>query len=184
MKEFFERAKNTLKRLLTNEALAARMYLYWGIATVVIFGVFGFLPVSKIFLSNIKLLDEMYQNNLKLEKKIGELEDAKAKLDIVGEDAYILDEYLPNDFEPQTYMVEISSLAGKSGYSLDKVSFGKIQNSRVSMVLGMSGKGNLEEFVKQVESSGRITEISNIKLSISDREDTLSIQIESYIMEK
>lgn len=182
MKEFFEKARNTLKRLLSNEAVAARIYLYWGIATLVVFGIFGFLPVSKIFLSNIRLLDEMYKNNLKLEDKIVELKDAKTKLDIVGDDADILDEYLPNDFEPQTYMVEIASLAGRSGYSLDKVGFGKIQDSRVSMNLGMSGRGEIKEFVREVETSGRITEIGDIRLSIGEREDSLTIQIESYIM--
>jgi Tfp pilus assembly protein PilO len=184
MKEFFEKTLNTLKRFLTNEAVAARIYLYWGAATLIIFGIFGFWPVSKVFFSNIKLLDEMYQNNLKLEKKIVELKDAKVKLDIVGDDADILDEYLPNDFEPQTYLVEISSMAGKSGYSLDRVSFGKIENSRVSMSLSMSGNGDIKKFVQDVESSGKITEISSIELTIGDREDQLIIPIESYIMEK
>jgi Tfp pilus assembly protein PilO len=184
MKNLFESIKNSVKRILSNEAISMRIYIYWGLLTIVVFGIFGFLPVSKIFFSNVKLLDQMYQSNLKLEKKIDDLKEAKTKLDIVGEDADILDKFLPSDFEPQTYMVEIASMAGQSGYSLDKVSFGKIENSKVSMNLGMSGKGNLKDLVKSIESSGRITEIENIKLSVGEREDSLNIKVDSYIMVK
>jgi len=182
MTEYINKIKNTLRRLLSNEAVAARIYIYWGLLTVVTFGIFGFLPVSKIFVSNIKLLDDMYQNNLKLEKKIVDLKDAKVKLDIVGDDADILDDFLPSDFEPQTYMVEIASLAGQAGYSLDRVSFGKIEKSRVSLSLGLSGKGDLKKLVQSIESSGKITEVGDISLSIGDREDSLKVSVDSYIM--
>ncbi|MBW6441924.1 hypothetical protein K0B04_03435 [Patescibacteria group bacterium] len=183
MKEIINWVNNTINRFISNEAVAVKIYIYWGLVTLLFFGFFGFYPVSKIFISNVKVLDEMYQNNLKLEKKIEELKIAKEKIDIVGDDFKILDQFLPDDFEPQTYMVELALLAGESGYSLDRISFGKIDKSRVSMTLGITGKGNLIDLVRSIETSGRITEIENIRLSIGDRENTLNMSIQSFIME-
>ena len=184
MKEIINWIYSTIHRFISNEAIAIKIYIYWGISTLMFFGLFGFYPVSKIFISNIKLLDEMYKNNLQLEKKIEELKVAKEKIDIVGEDAKILEQFLPDDFEPQTYMVELALLVGEAGYSLDKIDFGKIDNSRVSMSLGITGKGNLNDLVSSIETSGRITEIENIKLSLGDRDNTLNLTIKSFIMEK
>lgn len=184
MNTYIENLKNTIKRIFSNDVRAMKIYIGWGLLTLVVFGIFGFIPVSKAFVSNVKLLDAMYRNNQSLEKKISDLRDAKEKLDIVGNDVDVLDKYLPNDFEPQTYMVELSSMSGDAGYSLDKVNFGKIENSRVSMSLGISGKGDLKKLINSMESSGRITEVEDIKLTIGDREDSLSIKISSYIMEK
>jgi Tfp pilus assembly protein PilO len=184
MRDSIARFKNTLKRTLSNESISVKIYIFWGIVTIIFFGIYGFWPVSKIFVSNISLLDEMYKNNISMEKKIKELKEAKEKLDIVGDDAEILDRYLPNDFEKQTYVVEIATLARDSGYTLTNTTFGKVEESRVRISLKLEGKGKLGDFIGGLETSGRLTEIESIKLLIGQRNDSISIQVDSFIMNR
>lgn len=184
MKEETTGIISNLRRFISNEAITVKIYIYWGIFTLVVFGFFGFLPVTKIFLSNVKLLDEMYESNKKLEKKIDELKIAKEKLDLVGEDANILDEYLPDDFLPQTYMVDMFVLTGDAGYTLGNLNFSKVGENFVDMSLKITGKGDLPSFIEKIESSGRITEIESLRMSIGDKDDNLSVSVRSFIMRK
>ena len=75
---------NLIRRFLSNESISIKIYIVWGLITLLVFGFMGFLPVSKIFISNIGLLEDLYQNNLKLEKKIDELKIAKEKVNWLG----------------------------------------------------------------------------------------------------
>lgn len=184
MKDKQEAFINYIKRVASNEATLVKVYIVWGAASLIIFGFFGFYPVLKNFISNVKLVDEMYQNNLSLKNKIGELKEAKEKIEIVGSDVDILDKYLPNDFEAQTYLVDISMLVGDAGYTLDKISFGKAMSGENSLTLGISGKGNMNELVKKIESSGRLMEIQSIRYSIAERSDNVNITLKSFIMER
>lgn len=175
---------NYLRRLLTNEAISLKIYIIWGLLTLVVFGFLGFLPVSKNFLSNVKLLDELYQNNLSLEKKIEELKIAKEKVEIVGDDVNVLDTFLPDEFQAQNYLLDMSEIFGKIGYSLDSVSFQKRESNEVEMNIRASGKGNLVDLVKSLEESRKLNEIKIINTSFSEREDDIKMSIKSFIMEK
>lgn len=174
---------NLIRRILSNEAISIKIYIVWGLLTLLIFGFMGFLPVSKIFLSNISLLEDLYQNNLSLEKKIDELEVAKEKVELIGDDANILDKFLPNEFQAQNYLVDMSVIFGQSGYSLDSVSFSTKDANEVNMTLRVSGKGNLKDLVSKLEESKKLNEIQNIRYSVGSREDSLNMTIKSFIME-
>jgi hypothetical protein len=119
---------------------------------------------------------------LKLEKKIGDLKSAKEKVDIVGEDADILDNFLPDEFLAQNYLVDFSLLAGEAGYALDGVKFEEVEGSEVVVSLNLSGKGDLKYFVKSLEESRRLNEIIDIKYSVRDREDSINIGVKSFIV--
>ncbi len=182
MKEKTGELINLIKRILSNEELSAKIYIVWGILTLIVFGVFGFYPVSKIFVSNVKLLDDLYTSNLKLEKKIEELKLAKEKIDIVGDDIDVLDKFLPDEFVAQNYLVDFSVLASESGYSLDSVKFEEVKNSEVGIALNLSGKGDLKSLVKNLEESRKLNEVVSIRYSIGDRDDNLNLSIRSFIM--
>ncbi len=175
---------NFLRRTLTNEAISLKLYIIWGFLTLIIFGFLGFLPVSKIFLSNFKLLNELYQNNLNLEKKIEELKIAKERVDVVGEDVSILDNFLPDEFQAQNYLVDMSVLFGQSGYSLDSVSFQNKDSNEVNMSIRASGKGSMKDLVKSLEESRKLNEIQSMTVGIGDRDDSVNMSIKSFIMEK
>ncbi len=175
---------NFIRRTLTNEAISLKIYIIWGLVTLVVFGFLGFLPVSKNFLSNVKLLDELYQNNLKLEKKIEELKIAKEKVEIVGDDVNILDNFLPDEFLSQNYLVDMSLLFGQAGYSLDSVSFQNKDTHEINMSIRATGKGNLKDLVKSLEESKKLNEIQSITDGIGDREDSINMTVKSFIMEK
>lgn len=174
---------NSIRRILSNESISIKIYIVWGVVTLLLFGFMGFLPVSKIFFSNISLLEDLYQNNLKLEKKIEELEVAKEKVELVGDDVNILDKFLPDEFQAQNYLVDMSVIFGQSGYSLDSVSFNNKNVNEVDMSLRISGKGNLKELVSKLEESKKLNEIQNIRYGIGSREDSLNMSIKSFIME-
>ena len=184
MKEKQEEFLNYIKRVTSNDAMLVKVYIVWGIFSLVVFGFFGFYPVMKNFISNIKLVEEMYQNNLSLKDKIKDLKVAKEKIEIVGSDLDVLDKYLPNDFEAQTYLVELSILVSESGFTLDKISFGKDKVGETSLTLGISGKGKMNDLVNKIESSGRLMEIQNIRYSIGERSDTVNMTVKSFIMER
>lgn len=175
---------NYLRRILTNEAISLRLYIIWGVLTLIIFGFMGFLPVSKIFLANANLLNELYQNNLNLEKKIEDLKIAKGRVDLVGEDVNILDKFLPDEFQAQNYLVDMSVIFGQAGYSLDSVSFLNKDSNEVVMSIRASGKGSLKNLVKSLEESKKLNEIQSITVGIGDREDNINMSVKSFIMEK
>lgn len=174
---------NSIRRILSNESISIKIYIVWGLVTLVLFGFMGFLPVSKIFLSNIALLEDLYKNNLNLEKKIEELEVAKERVELVGDDVDILDKFLPDEFQAQNYLVDMSIIFGQSGYSLDSVSFTNKDASEVNMSLRVSGKGNLKDLVYRLEESKKLNEIQSIKYGVGNREDSLNMNIKSFIME-
>lgn len=174
---------NLIRRFLSNESISIKIYIVWGLITLLVFGFMGFLPVSKIFISNIGLLEDLYQNNLKLEKKIDELKIAKEKVELVGDDINVLDKFLPDEFLAQNYLVDMSVISGQSGYSLDSVSFSNETANEVIMSIRISGKGDLKGLVSKLEESKKLNEIQSIKYNVSSREDSLDMTIKSFIME-
>lgn len=173
-----------IQRTFSNEAISIKIYIAWGIVTLVVFGFLGVLSISKTFLTNAKLLDDLYTNNLKLENKVEELKVSKERVDLVGGDADILDEFLPDEFQPQDYLVNLSVISGKSGYFLDSVIFQEVGESEVNMSLRLSGKGNTKDIIRDLETSKKLNEIKDIDFSVGDREDSLNISIKSFMMDK
>lgn len=174
---------NFTKRILSNESISIKIYIVWGILTLLLFGFMGFIPVSKIFITNTNILEDLYQNNLKLEKKIVELEEAKQKVDIVGDDIHILDKFLPDEFRAQNYLVEMSDIFGKYGFYTDSVNFRNTDSHKIGMDVKISGKGDLKDIVKNLEESKKLYEVQRIDLNVGDREDIVNINVVSFIME-
>lgn len=187
MIKFFSRFYNGLKRILSNESVSYRVYLIWGVITLVFFGLFGLLPISINTVSNLKLANEMSKNNKNLDKKIVYLKKMKEDLKVVEESTQLLDIYLPDVYDPQNHVVELSVIVGDAGFSLSKFSsnLSNLENKNyIDSNLTVIGNGNLDKLISDIESSGRLSEIKNLSVSKGKEEVNIVMTIRSYIMEK
>jgi len=147
---------NSLRRILSNESISARIYIIWGISVLIIFGFLGLYPVTKILISNLTLIDDLYTSNISMEENVEKLKKLKEKVDFVKDDIYLLDSFVPTEFRAQDYLVDISVISSKNGYFMDKVSFG--ENKEFSVVLNISliGNGSPTDMIQGLESSAKL----------------------------
>lgn len=184
MKEKIQKIRNNLTRLVTNEEVSYKIYLYWAALTVLLVGVFGIYPLTRALVGKYQISRQMTRLNKDLLKKINEISDASEKIKTVGSDVLYLNNYLPEDFDTQNYMIDFVTAAGKAGYYVDTFTPLTQEGSVIEISAGLSGEGNLVELTENLENMNRVSEIQNVGLTKGGAVDTLRLNIKTYIMEK
>jgi len=188
MKEILNKFRNNLKRVFSNDSVSYRIYLIWGGATLLLFVFFGLVPVSKSLISNIKLSNEMVETNSNLSKKIQELKKIKEDLEIVDNSVDLLDANLPDVYDPHNHLVELTLIASGAGYQLDRFSLGSagiLEGVGYRDVnLTMTENGDINKLITGIESSARLSEITNVKVSKNLETTSINMTVRSFTMEK
>lgn len=184
MKEKIQRIRNNLTRLVTNEDVSYKTYLYWAAVTVLLVGVFGIYPFTRELIGKYQISRQMTKLNKDLLKKFNEVSDASEKIKMVGSDVLYLNNYLPEDFDTQNYMIDFVTAAGKAGYYVDTFTPLIQEGSVIEISVGLSGEGDLVKLTENLENMNRVSEIQNVGLTKVGAVDTLRLNIKTYIMEK
>lgn len=184
MRQEFQKLKNNIVRLLTNEALSQKMYLGWAAVAILLIGVFGILPVSRELLNKYTIIVQMTELNKALSKKIDDVSNASKEIELIAEDIIYLNSYLPEDFEIQNYMIDFITAAGVAGYYVDSFTPATESGGAIGIFVTLSGDGDLITLIKSIENLKRVSEIQDVNLSNSGTENSLRLTVTTYIMEK
>jgi len=184
MKEKFNLVVSNLKRVLSNSDLSYKIYMVFAILTFILIGVFGIVPSSKVFIANIKLAIDMNKSNSMLSSKLVELKKVEGDLKAVEDSIFFLENYLPEQFNVQDYIVDFVFSSGETDFSIDRVTPVKEAGDVINLAIVFVGNGSPVELVNILESLNRVTEIQDLKVSQNEGYTTLSMLVKTFIMEK
>lgn len=184
MKERINLLLSNIKRLISNEEILYRAYLVLTVAAVVFVGLFGIIPASKNTVSNLKLVMEMNKTNKMLSNKVIELKKAEESLNNVGNNVFFLENYLPENFNIQNYMVDFVFAAGDADFVVSRITPIKEKNGSVDIYVSMLGTRDLVKLINILESLNRVSEIQEIRVTKGLEYNTLSMTLRTFIMEK
>lgn len=184
MKEKINLVVNNIRRLLSNEEFSYRVYLILVVGTFIVVGLLGIIPSTKILISNITLASDINKNNKDLSSKLVSLKKIEGDLNIVGQNAYFLESYLPETFNIQNYLVDFVFASGEANLVVERVTPVKEDNGVVDLAVIMVGNGDVVKLVNVLESLNRVTEVQSVSVSKGKEYDTLSMLIKTFIMEK
>jgi len=184
MKGNIQKVGNNLNRLVTNETISYKIYLYWAAASVLLLGFFGIYPITRELFGKYETLKQMTKLNKDLSRKITDISNASEKMKLVETSIPYLNNYLPDNFDLQNYMVDFVTASGKAGYYVDIFMPMTHEGSVVEIFISLFGEGDLVKLTENIENMNRVSEIQNITLSKSGSVDSLRLTIKTYIMEK
>ncbi|MBU0534651.1 MAG: hypothetical protein ABIJ82_03990 [Patescibacteria group bacterium] len=184
MKEKIQKVSNNFARLITNEVISYKIYLYWAAIAVLLMGIFGVYPFTRELIGKYQISRQMTKLNKDLSKKYNEISDASEKIKLVGTDVLYLNGYLPENFDPQNYMIDFVTASGNAGYYVDTFVPTGQEGSVVEIVVALFGEGDLTQLMENLENLNRVSEIQNVELVKRGASDTLRLNIKTYIMEK
>lgn len=181
MKIYYQKQLNKIKRVFSNEYLMSKIYLYWFIGTMLIFGLLGIYPFSKIFVQKINILQKMSLLNRGLQEKVQRLVAAEDIYKDYATEIDLIQSYLPDDFNLQNYMVEVIVVCSKAGFTVERFTPTSSDENSVNIVLKIRGNGNVTELVKGVETMMRITEINYIDNVMENNENAITLDLKTFI---
>ena len=184
MKEKIQKVSNNFARLITNEAVSYKIYLYWAAIAVLLIGILGIYPFTRELVGKYQISRQMTKLNKDLSKKFNEISNASEKIKLAGTDVSYLNSYLPEDFDPQNYMIDFVTASGKAGYYVDVFVPVRQEGSVVEITSALSGEGGLTQLIENLENLNRVSEIQNVELVKRGALDILRLDMKTYIMEK
>lgn len=184
MNKWVSKMLSSLSRFLSNEFLALRLYQYWVLGTIVIFGFFGIYPSVRAIFQKVPLVYEMSKINRDLFSKATELSKLETVLEEVRSDAVFLHNYMPDNFDIQNYMVDFVISAAQTGFLVDRFIPMEKDNNITEVSVTLSGGGDLPTFVSLLEDMKRVTEISQLTYTIEKDGGTLKAVVKTYSMQK
>lgn len=151
-----------------------KFYLYWAILSVVILGFFGIFPLGKVLISKINTLQELKKINVELEQKVKDLVTARNQLEDLNAYTPYLDAYLPKKIILQNYMIDFVSAASSSGFFVQRFNPQKETKEGLLVNITLEGDGDTYDLIREIESLGRVTRISNITVTnVKDRQQVV-----------
>ena len=184
MKERPQLFFNKINRLISNEAISFKFYLFWGILAILTIGLFGILPGVKTVYENYRLVSDMKTTNVMLVKKIQDLDKVKSSLDNVGSNILYLEANLPRNFEIQNYMIIFVFAAGDANFVVDRFTPYSSEGNAVDILITLIGDGDLYKLISNLESINRISEVQDIKMTKTAAYNEITLKVRTFIMEK
>lgn len=179
-----KRYTSNLSRSISNKDTLFRIYLYWAVLSVVFLGFFGIYPTAKAILNNLSIISEMKSVNTGLEKRLFDLLALKIKLDKVKNEIPLLDNYLPETFEIQNYMVDFVVASQEAGFNVQSFVPLQEESSSVYVNVELLGEGDVVGLIKNIEKLNRVTEVESVLLSRQAPYDILTLVVKNFIMER
>jgi len=184
MKQRFQRILNNITRFITNEETQFRIYLYWAIAAVLVIGFFGIYPFTKSLINKIQVFSSMTSVNNNLSTKTKDLSIAETKLAEAGGDVLFIDNYLPETFNIQNYMVDFVVAVADGGFTVDTFTPVKQAGNAYELAIAMSGNGDIIKIIKNLEALNRVSEVESLRLYRNTEGINLNLLVKTFIMEK
>ena len=170
-----------LKRVFSNDYLTFRVYLVWGVITIVVVCLFGLIPASESLIDNFKIANEMKKTNAELGNKIDKLQKLKEDLDTISQYTDTFEKNFPEYYDAQNHMVELSFLSERAGFDLDNFNPNGFTGNEVSVSLKVSGSGDLYNLLKSIESAPRLSEVTNIQVNKSTDTIESNMSLKTFI---
>jgi Tfp pilus assembly protein PilO len=174
-----------LNRALMNPTIYLKVLRIWAIASLVIFGFFGVYPQIKALSEGLKTYSEMKNINKLLKEKTDLIRSESLKMEGHQNGIKILDTYLPDDYEVQNYIVDLSFASAKNGYALIGLTVESPTGYSPGVIAraNLNGSGGFKELVSTVESLKRISQVDELKFTDEKDEKKVTLLIDIFILE-
>lgn len=173
-----------VKRNLKNSEFAARLFGLTALITVVVYGFFGIRPLWKVIVQKQKLLEQIRDVTIDLDRNVLHLKSVQNDLYTYSDSLVYLEKYMPKQFNVQNYMLDFVDTASKSGFIV-KSFRPEIQedSAEINLNIALTGDGDMKDFVYKIEEMKRTSQIKSIKYSMDlkrTREKSFSVLLTIY----
>ncbi|GIW69262.1 MAG: hypothetical protein KatS3mg101_0009 [Patescibacteria group bacterium] len=176
--------KNTIKNstalLFSNEPLLSKIYVFWALVAVFLYGLFGIGNLTLSLIQKINLYKQMTQINYDLNVRLQKLAKLSEDLESAQKFTPVLASTVPEELNTHSYMVDFMQQASIAGFSVKNFvvsSEGTIEGIPITAIL--EGNGDLATFVSGLEGFRRVTVIDSVILKTlpSANEVTVNLRI-------
>lgn len=156
-------------------------YFYIFIICILVFGMFGIIPLTSSIFEKITLLKNMNNALSSLNEKEKSLISASKDYEEIFPYIYYLDSYMPKDINLDDYIIGLNSVISINGFFLNRVHpEAAIKDNSLSVSINLDGYGNLNDLVKNIESLKRLTSISNLSVNQVKGRESIDITLQIF----
>lgn len=166
MIHFLERIVFNIERSLKSTVNAFRIYSVIFSFCAIVFGYYGVLPLSNIIKTKLAISKEM---RVLYKTMKNNLENAQREAASISENQtriVLLDRYMPQETEVQTYILDFVDSVGASGFTLTNFSQDASNSAagQVDISLSLEGVSYPTEVIKKIEVLKRVTKIKRVNI--------------------
>jgi Tfp pilus assembly protein PilO len=173
-----------ISRRLKDTAFSLKVYSTWAVLTFLVFGLMGIYPQAEILFKSIRTREEMQEINKALGNKINYLNQEALKIEGVDRGVKALEKTLPEDYEVQNYVVDLSFATAEAGYALVGLSTEGVinENQGTAVSAELEGNGNIGKLIESIESLDRAAQVKQIKFVGKDNERKATCLLDIYVL--
>lgn len=173
-----------LNRMLDNPPVFLKVLRGWAVLSFVVFGLFGIYPQAKTLLKSVETYSEMQKINKSLKEKTDLIRSESLKVEKNQRGVTALNTYLPDDYEVQNYIVDLSFATAQTGYTLTgfRVDWPTDYSPEVKAYADLNGMGKFKELITTIESLKRVSQVNDLRFSNQNDDKSVLLQIEIFIL--
>jgi len=177
MNKWFSALKRTAEFLNTNP----KLYSYWALVTVFLFGLLGVAPGIKTLSVKGKTISELSKIDKNLEIKVGELTKLRDEMGSLRQEVLYIDTFMPDNPDVQGYMVDFFDLVQKGGFTISRFSTeNRAEVNGINIETSLEGFGDVLGLIKDIEDLNRITQVEKASVSRVRNEQRVDLSLKIY----
>ena len=169
----------SIQRVIANRAFYSRIMTLWAFVTVVLVGYFSFMLLVRVFPCKRRLLGRLPDVNSQLSKNSTTLTVLSYNMEKLSDSLDHVMRYIPSNYGGDTFLYELSYVATRSGFSLDRYS--PSEEDGVFIVnVRLLKDGDLSKFLELLEKLPRISSVRTISYSRKGSRQVVILKLRLY----
>ena len=167
MIRFLEKTAFNIERNLKNTAIAFRIYSVIFSFCAIVFGFYGILPLSKVVTTKFAISKEMQARYKTMKTNLEYAKQAAADIPENHDRIILLDRYMPQETNVQTYILDFIDSISLSGFALTNFSQQDTSDNAIGQIdisLALEGVTYPTDMVKHIEVLKRVTQIKRVNV--------------------
>jgi len=172
--------QNSAKLFFSNELFLSKIYTFWALVCMVLFGFFAIGPLSFSMAKKVNLYKEMRTLNYGLNVKLQSLSKLSADIADAEKFEILLEATIPKELNTHSYMVLFMQQAAATGFSVENfMPSTDATGGEVPIVVILEGSGDLTGLISGLEGMQRVTVIDSVKYEnhTDSTEATINLRI-------
>jgi Tfp pilus assembly protein PilO len=154
---------------------------WWAFFAVVAFGLFGIRPLYYILKEKKELISEMEATNEALAKNIEDLKVIEYDLIEAGESLDYLNEYMPESFVPEDFLLDLSFAVSRVDYTVERYAAYRRpteeNENELWVNVRIEGEGDTADLIRAIESLKRLTTVRNFRYTVDENEEEKVVRL-------
>lgn len=173
--------KSSVPLFFSNEPLLSKIYVFWALVAMSLFGFFATGKLIFNFVQKVNLYKEMTQINYDINVRLLKLAELSENLETARSFSPRLESTIPADLNSHSYMVAFMQEASLAGFSVKNfVVAPETIGEDLPITAVLEGNGDLASFVSGLESFQRVTVVDSVTLKTLSEANEVTVNLRIF----